>query len=64
VIAGTLSHGNEPELLTAVAAAVWQTSGQHRRLVSSGRLDVSPLRAAALAVHAASQSVDPLAQVW
>lgn len=64
VTAGTLSHGNEPELLTAVGAAVWQTTGQHRRLVSSGRLDVSPLRAAALAVHAASQSADPLQQVW
>ncbi len=64
VTAGTLSHGNEPELLTAIGACVWQTSGQHRRLVSSGRLDVSPARAAALAVHAASQSVDPLQQVW
>ncbi len=64
VIAGTLTHGNDPELLTAVGAAVWQQSGQHRRLVSSGRLDVSPARAAALAVHAASQSVDPLQQVW
>jgi hypothetical protein len=64
VTAGTLSHGNEPELLTAVGAAVWQTMGAQRRLVSSGRIDVSPLRAAALAVHGASQSADPLAQVW
>jgi hypothetical protein len=64
VTAGSLSHGCEPELLTSVGAARWQTSGQHRRLVSSGRLDISPLRAAALAVHAASQSVDPLQQVW
>ena len=64
VVAGTLSHGNAPELLTAVGAAMWQTSGQHRRLVSTGRLDISPVRAAALAVHAASQSVDPLQQVW
>lgn len=64
VTAGTLSHGDSPELLTAVGAAVWQVTGQHRRLVSSGRLDVSPARAAALAVHAASQSVDPLQQVW
>jgi hypothetical protein len=64
VVAGTLSHGNEPELLTAVGAAMWQRSGQHRRLVSSSRVDISPLRAAALAVHAASQSADPLQQVW
>jgi hypothetical protein len=64
VTAGTLTHGNEPELLTAVGAAVWKQTGAHRRLVSSGRLDVSPARAAALAVHAASQSTDPLSQVW
>jgi hypothetical protein len=64
VIAGTLSHGNEPELWTAASAAVWRQTGPHRRLESSGRLDVSPARAAALAVHAASQSVDPLQQVW
>jgi hypothetical protein len=62
--AGTLTHGNEPELLTSVRAAAWRTSGAHRRLESSGTIDVSPLRAAALAVHAASSAVDPLAQVW
>lgn len=64
VIAGTLTHGNEPELLTAVGSAVWQQAGAQRRLVSSGSIDVTPIKAAALAVHAASQVVDPLAQVW
>jgi hypothetical protein len=64
ITAGTLSHGNEPELLTAVSAARWQTSGAHRRLVSSGTIDVSPARAVALAVHAASNATDPLQQVW
>jgi hypothetical protein len=62
--ATTLRHGNEPELLTAVRAAAWRTSGAHRRLESSGTIDVSPLRAAALAVHAASTTVDPVGQVW
>ena len=61
---GTLTHGNEPELLTAVRAAAWRTSGAHRRLESTGTIDVSPVRAAALAVHAASQQADPLQQVW
>jgi hypothetical protein len=64
VTAGTLTHGNEPELLTAIGAARWRQSGAHRRLVSSGHIDVSPARAAALAVHSASQQTDPLAQVW
>jgi hypothetical protein len=62
--ATTLRHGNEPELITAVRAAAWRTSGAHRRLESSGTIDVSPLRAAALAVHAAASTVDPVSQVW
>ena len=62
--AATLRHGNEPELLTSVRAAAWRTSGAHRRLESSGTIDVSPLRAAALAVGGASLAVDPLSQVW
>lgn len=61
---GTLRHGNQPELLTAVRAATWRTSGAHRRLESVGTVDVSPLRAAALAVHAATSVVDPVGQVW
>lgn len=62
--AGTVRHGNEPELLTAVRGARWQASGVHRRLVSSGIAEVSPVRAAALAAHAASSTADPLAQLW
>jgi hypothetical protein len=64
ITAGTLRHGNQPELLTAVSAAMWRTSGAHRRLEPSGTLDISPIRAAALAVHAASTVTDPLSQVW
>ncbi len=60
----TLTHGNSPELLTAVRAGAWRQAGAHRRLESSGTIDVSPARAVALAVHAASQSTDPLQQVW
>lgn len=62
--AGTLSHGNQPELLAAVRGAAWRTSGPHRRLEPSGSVDISPVKAAALAVGAASSAVDPLAQVW
>jgi hypothetical protein len=41
VTAGTLTHGNEPELFTAVGSAVWQQAGAHRRLVSSGTIDIT-----------------------
>lgn len=62
--AGTVTHGDQPELRTSVRAAVWRTSGAHRRLESSNGIDVTPLRAAALAVAAAGVAVDPLAQIW
>jgi len=62
--AGTLRHGNEPELLTSVRGAAWRQSGAHRRLEPAGSAEISPLRAAALAVGDASSTVDPLAQVW
>jgi hypothetical protein len=64
ITAGTVLHGNEPELTASVRGAMWRTAGAHRRLESAGMIDVSPLRAAALAVHAASAAVDPLQQVW
>jgi hypothetical protein len=64
ITAGTVRHGNHPELLTAVRAAAWRQAGAHRRLDTAGDVDISPLRAAALAVHAAAAKIDPLAQVW
>lgn len=64
VTARTLRHGGEPEMITAVGAAAWQQAGAQRRLVSSGSIDITPIRAASLAVHAAQGRVDPLSQVW
>jgi hypothetical protein len=65
ITAGTLRHGNEPELITSVRAAAWRQAQTHRRLESgSPSIDVAPLRAAALAVGAAVGVADPLAQVW
>lgn len=51
VLSGTLRHGNEPALNTAVRAARWKTSGETRVLDAKGDVDISPLRAAALALH-------------
>jgi hypothetical protein len=64
VVARTLRHGGEPELLTAVSGAAWKQGATQRRLVSSGTIDITPARAASLAVHAVSGRVDPLSQVW
>jgi hypothetical protein len=64
VEARTLRHGGDPELLTAVRAATWRQAGAHRRLEGSDGVEISPIRAAALAVHAAFTATDPLAQVW
>lgn len=51
VEAGLLRHGNEPALLTSVRSARWKASGESRRLDRKGAADISPLIAAALAVH-------------
>jgi hypothetical protein len=52
VLLGTVRHGNEPALNTAVRAARWKTTNDTRVLDAKGEIDISPLRAAALAVHA------------
>lgn len=50
---GDLRHGNEPALNTAARSAVWRKSGETRVLEpKSDEVDISPIRAAALAVHA------------
>jgi len=54
VEAGTVHHGNEAALNTAVRAARWRPLGDTRVLDARGSVDVSPLRAAALAVHGLS----------
>jgi hypothetical protein len=51
VEAGTLHHGNEAALNVAVRAARWRPLGDTRVLDARGSADVSPIRAAALAVH-------------
>jgi hypothetical protein len=51
VLAGSVHHGNEPALNTSVRAARWKPAGDSRRLDRKGSTDISPLAAAALAVH-------------
>lgn len=51
VAAGALRHGNQPALNTAVRAARWRPSGDTRVLDQKGAADISPLVAAAVAVH-------------
>lgn len=46
-----LRHGNEPALNTAVRSARWRPMGDSRVLDRKGSADISPLDAAALAVH-------------
>lgn len=52
VLAGTVHHGNEPAMNTAVRAARWKPSGNTRVLDQKGSTDISPLVAGAAAVHA------------
>ena len=59
---GTVRHGNEPALMTAVRAARWVQSGDLRTLDRKGVADVSPLIAAALAVHALTTA--PVTSGW
>jgi hypothetical protein len=51
VEAGSVRHGNEPALNTAVRAARWRPSGDSRVLDRKGSADISPLVAVALALH-------------
>jgi len=58
VLAGAVHHGNEPAMNTAVRAARWKPSGNTRVLDQKGNTDISPLIAAALAVHGVTTSTD------
>lgn len=51
VAAQAVRHGGEPALLTAERAAAWRPSGDTRVLDRKGSADISPLVAAALALH-------------
>jgi len=48
---GTVRHGNEAALNVAVKAARWRPMGDSRVLDRKGSADISPLVAAALALH-------------
>lgn len=52
VRAGKVRHGNQPALNVAVRAAEWRSYGDSRVLDRKGSTDISPIDAAALAVHA------------
>lgn len=51
VEARTVRHGNEPALNVSVRAARWKPQGDTRVLDRKGSADISPLIAAALALH-------------
>lgn len=48
---GTVRHGNEPALNFAAKAARWKPQGDSRVLDRKGSADISPIVAAALAMH-------------
>jgi hypothetical protein len=51
VLLGTIRHGNEPALNTAVRAAKWRHVNETRVLGRKGETDISPLIAASLALY-------------
>lgn len=59
ITAGTVHHGNEAALNTAVKGARWRKSGDGRVLDRSGPLEISPVVAAAVAVHGLGESAPP-----
>lgn len=62
VLSGVLRHGNEPALNTSVRAARWKLQGNTRVLDRKGSADISPLIAAALAVHGVTTA--PTSSGW
>ena len=54
VLVGGLHHGNEPALNMAVRGARWKPLNNTRVLDRKGSVDITPLAAAALAVHGLS----------
>lgn len=64
IAAGLVHHGNEPALNVAVKAARWRKSGDGRVLERNGDLDISPVVAAALAVHGVMTTVDAPPNLW
>lgn len=63
VVAGTVEHGDYPELNAAVSTAAWRTI-DNRRLIDTRNGDVSALEAVALALRGARENdYDPLASL-
>ena len=58
VAAGTVRHGNDAALNVAVRGAQWRPSGDTRVLDRKGSTDISPVIAAALAVHGLTTATD------
>jgi hypothetical protein len=52
-------HGNQPELNVSVRAAKWRKRGDSKALDLSGEIDITPLRAVALARWALSTEAAP-----
>lgn len=59
VAAGTLRHGNEKALNVSVRAARWKPLNNTRVLDRKGKADISPLVAAALAMHGLQGNTPP-----
>jgi len=59
--AGSIRHGNEPAMNTAIRAARWKNRGTTRALDRDGDVDVSPAAAAAMALHALASTPGPSA---
>jgi hypothetical protein len=64
ITAGTVHHGNETALNTAVRGAKWRKSGDGRVLDRKGDLDISPAVAAALAVHGVMTGDNSPPNLW
>lgn len=64
IIAGTVHHGNENALNTAIKGAKWRQSGDGRVLDRKGSLEISPAVAAALAVHGVMTGADTPPNLW
>jgi phage terminase large subunit-like protein len=64
ITAGTVRHGNETALNTAVRGAKWRKSGDGRVLDRKGDLEISPAVAAALAVHGVMTGDNSPPNLW
>ena len=64
ITAGTVHHGSEPALNVAVKGAKWRERDSGRVLDRKGSLEISPVVAAALAVHGVMTGADTPPNLW